>query len=297
MPMPIRAQVDAYQSQIIFSLQARGYEQIMPMRISYQLSDNTDLSPVQGILRAHYPKQGLVIIKWEININGALAGLGSLYHEIYVLKHLLATSSQYLPSIIAHYPALTFADYQTATVLITKDCGNDLRAMLRQKSLTDKFKIIQRIAAALCELHHAGWLHNDIKPSNILCSKDNFVTLCDFALSCPTHNNAAPMGTPAYLAPERWHGQPATAQTDIYAFGVLVYEVLAGQRPYQIDTAQVENNTTHAWAMQHCQAPLPKLPEKYTHWQQIIEGCLAKHKNNRYRDMLEVLAALNEVNR
>ena len=296
--MPIRAQVDAYQTQIIFALQARGYAQITPMRISYQPSANANLSQIQGLLRAQHSEQGRVIVKWEINIDCLSTGFGSLHHEITVLKHLLPVSSLPLPPVITHYSALPLANHQTATVLITKDCGSDLRVILRQPTDINKPKIIQRIAAALYELQHAGWLHNDIKPSNILCNEDNFITLCDFALSCPVHNDAAtPMGTPAYLAPERWHGEPATVQTDIYAFGVLMYDILAGQRPYQIDTAQAEKNTTHAWAMQHCQAPIPKLPAEYTHWQHLIEGCLAKHKNNRYRDMLAVMAAIDKVNK
>ncbi len=296
--MPIRAQVDAYQTQIIFALQARGYQQITPMRISYQPSDEAGLSQVQGLLRAQHPEQGRVIVKWQVNIDGVSTGFGNLIHEIHVLNSLLAVSSLPLPPVITHYSALPLANHQTATVLITKNCGSDLRVILRQQSPINKPKIIQRIAAALYELHHAGWLHNDIKPSNILCNEDNFITLCDFALSCPIHNDAAaPMGTPAYLAPERWHGQPATVQTDIYAFGVLMYDILVGQRPYQMDTAQAEKSTTHAWAVQHCQAPIPKLPAEYTHWQHLIEGCLAKHKNNRCRDMLAVMAAIDKVNK
>ncbi len=296
--MPIRAQVDAYQTQIICALRARGYQGIMPMRISYQPSEKAGLSQIQGILRARHLEQGRVIVKWEININCASASFGNLDYEISVLPTLLAlpTLSQYVPPVIAQY-TLPLADDKAATVLIIKNCGSDLRALLRQHSAINKPEIIQRIAAALGKLHHAGWLHNDIKPSNILCNENSFITLCDFALSCPMRNTAVPMGTPAYLAPERWHGQPATVQTDIYAFGVLMYEMLAGQRPYQIDTVQAEKDKMHAWAVQHCQAPIPKLPAEYAHWQRVIEGCLAKHKNNRYCDISEVLAAIIEVHK
>lgn len=294
--MPIRAQVDAYQTQITCALQASGYAQITPMRISYQPSDEAGLSQIQGLLRAQHPEQGRVVVKWEINIDCAPAGFGSLHHEIHVLNSLLSVSSLPLPPVITHYSAMPLANYQTATVLITKDCGNDLRTLLRQQSAIDKPKVIQRLAAALGKLHHAGWLHNDVKPSNVLYSEDDCITLCDVALSCPVHNAAAPMGTPAYLSPERWHGQPATVQTDIYAFGILMYDILAGQRPYQIDSAQAEKSTTHAWALAHCQAPIPKLPKQYTHWQKVVEGCLAKHKSNRYRDMSEAIAAITEMN-
>ena len=296
--MYIRAQVDAWQAHIINAIQAQGYEHITPMRISYQSSDNTDLSQIQGILRARHPMDNSVIIKWEINIDGAPVGFGSLHHEIHVLNNLLVVSSLALPPVVTHYPALPVANHQTATVLITKDCGVDLRAMLRQKSLIDKSKTIQSVATALCELHQAGWLHNDIKPSNILvqdATPHNKTVLCDFALCCPINNTAAPMGTPAYLAPERWHGQPASVQSDIYAFGIFMYEILTGERPYQ-PTDKTATDTAHVWAVEHCQTPIPTLPEKYAHWQQIIEGCLAKHRTNRYRDMLEVLTAINKVN-
>ena len=159
----------------------------------------------------------------------------------------------------------------------------------------------------IANLHQAGWLHNDIKPSNILLewSDDELpvdimsngltprLLLTDFALAqhitvANSHPNLA--GTLAYLSPERWQGQGATAQSDIYAFGIMTYEILAGKRPFQI--AANSKDKSKAWAIQHCQQLIPKLPLEYSHYQCIVDKALAKRVDRRYQSMDAVLKDL-----
>ncbi|WP_240365266.1 serine/threonine-protein kinase [Psychrobacter sp. KH172YL61] len=173
-------------------------------------------------------------------------------------------------------------------------------------SLTDKQKhdLIKESAHLVCNLHNAGWLHNDIKPSNILLS-DNLTShadsdcivpdllLTDFALA---QRNDRPNainfsgGTPAYLAPERWQGQRATIQSDIYAFGIMMVEILVGKRPFNIDPQSNQSMTD--WAIQHCQQSIPKLPLEYVRYQSIVDKALAKRIEKRYQSMDEVIANL-----
>ena len=119
--------------------------------------------------------------------------------------------------------------------------------------------------------------------------------LTDFALAQPVDkkNNFSLQiaGTPAYLAPERWQGQDATVQSEIYAFGIMVFEILTGSRPFKIN-AQKSNQLWNDWAIDHCQKPVPMLPPQYKNYQEIINNTLAKRVEKRYQNIREILMDL-----
>ena len=106
------------------------------------------------------------------------------------------------------------------------------------------------LAAALDMAHRQGVMHRDVKPGNILLTETGRVKLADFGIAKSTesvdHTVAGMIiGTPAYLAPERLAGQPATAQSDLYALGVVLYEGLAGERPFRGDTPIAVAHAVH----------------------------------------------------
>ena len=169
-------------------------------------------------------------------------------------------------------------------------------------------------AYLISHLHNIGWLHNDIKPSNILLDgfmpnhADNSsitpdLLLTDFALAEAINDDIAQnsdknstgdsAGTPAYLAPERWQGQGATLQSDIYAFGIMMYQILTGERPFKIDNQSSE--PLREWAIQHCQQPIPTLPLEYSGYQGIIDKALAKRVERRYQSMEDIVVDLERL--
>jgi len=117
--------------------------------------------------------------------------------------------------------------------------------------------IIAQAAAALDAAHRSGLVHRDIKPANLLLTRDGQVKITDFGIahaagSAPVTRQGTLIGTPAYLAPERVAGHPATSASDLYSLGILAYECLAGSRPYAGTPTEI--------ALAHGQRALPPLP-------------------------------------
>ena len=322
----LQAQSQLLLPAITQALSALQYREITHQRIAQQNSNqkcqiDADISIVyQGLTRAQHPQLGYVMIKWQLSAD-ASQDPSHLAHEADVLtsintlsqnqNSLQSTFSAIAPPILA-YESLTVqileqSQQLTMVIMPYYPHGSLVNQLSAQKYLilTDKQKhhFIVQSAHLIANLHKASWLHNDIKLSNILL--DSFLTndansssvtakllLSDFALaeSLGTLSKSNPAGTPAYLAPERWQGQSATVQSDIYAFGIMMVEILIGERPFSVSKQSSEPLTE--WAIQHCQQPVPKLPLEYSRYQCIVDKALAKRMAKRYQSMEEVLSDL-----
>ncbi len=278
-----------------------GYQKAAHQRISQQ-NDAGALS-YQGMTRAQHTCFGQVMIKWHLSLEPQPYP-ADLQHEIRMLNHLTPACIQHKEIIappVLHSDGLAlalaqptpFLSFFTMPYYITGSVAHYLR-----QSVTDyqKHIVIMQAAQIIARLHQSGWIHGDIKPSNILISDDLSLLLTDFALAEPitdpdTHychktNPIKSAGTPAYLAPECWQGQRSTPQRDIYAFGIMMYEILMGKRPFAINSQS--DDLLQEWAVQHCQQPIPALPNQYSHYQAIINKTLAKQLELRYQGMQEV---------
>ena len=106
--------------------------------------------------------------------------------------------------------------------------------------IDDVVNIMRQVAEALDYAHSKGVIHRDIKPGNILVQSDGRVLLADFGIARSAGSHAlthvgSSLGTPAYMAPEVCRGEPATAASDVYSFGILLYEMLTGRQPFMGD--------------------------------------------------------------
>lgn len=102
-------------------------------------------------------------------------------------------------------------------------------------------EVVVDVLGALGAAHELGILHRDIKPGNILLTADGRAKLADFGIAKTAEGlnhtmTGEVMGTPAYMAPERLEGKPATLQSDLYSIGVVLYEAVSGCRPFAADT-------------------------------------------------------------
>ena len=165
--------------------------------------------------------------------------------------------------------------------------------------LKESLKITRDLADALDYAHKSGMIHRDLKPANIMfLDKAKLdVVLTDFGIARILNatgltGTGMAVGTPAYMSPEAGAGSDADERADIYALGIILYEMLVGKVPYNADTPL-------AVIMKHINAPLPtrndygdNIPEAV---ERIVLRCLAKDPDARYQTAGELRDALNDV--
>jgi serine/threonine protein kinase len=138
------------------------------------------------------------------------------------------------------------------------------------------------VATALAAAHHKGVIHGDVKPANILITDDGRVKLMDFGMArLASHDSGATplIGTPAYWCPEQIMGKPQDARSDLFSLGVVLYEMVTGQRPFDADSLQgICSRVLSSTPLLPSQAN-PSVP---TGFDAVIARCLAKDPAARY---------------
>jgi len=102
----------------------------------------------------------------------------------------------------------------------------------------EALRLSTAVARGLAHAHRAGVVHRDLKPANVFLCDDGGVKILDFGLSRMLGSSSADGGTPAYMAPEQWRGEAQDARTDVFAAGVMLFELLAAARPYAVESGR-----------------------------------------------------------
>jgi serine/threonine protein kinase len=165
-------------------------------------------------------------------------------------------------------------------------------------SLAQAVDIVCQIAEALDYAHDRGIIHRDVKPSNVLMDQGRWCLLTDFGLarmvegSTQLTASGVGVGTPDYMAPEQGQGRTVDRRADIYSLGVVLFEMLTGQVPYDAETPM-------AVVLKHITEPLPMprsldptIPESV---ESAILTALAKHPDDRYPTAGDMAAALRDA--
>ena len=178
--------------------------------------------------------------------------------------------------------------------------GEDLKSLIRLSgalSVDTALKIALQVGEALRAAHRKDIVHQDLKPQNIMIDPSGRVLVTDFGLATlrSAGESGEPtgiIGTPLYFSPEQARGAPADPRSDIYSFGVVLYEMLTGREPFQAATA-------HELARKHlAETPAPPSrlnPSVPVALEKIVLKCLAKNREDRYQSFEEVLDDLKKM--
>jgi serine/threonine protein kinase len=189
-----------------------------------------------------------------------------------------------------YYLVMEFIDGETLADLIKS------RGTLKEK---EAFEIAKQVAAALADASAKGLVHRDIKPQNIMLTKDGAVKLCDLGLAKRAEGDAALtqdntfVGTPYYVSPEQAKGQQVDTRSDIYSLGMTLYHALSGRPPFEGDSIKV-------LAMQIDPKKTPPSirelnPEISLQAASVLKKMFAKKPADRFQTPDELIEAIDAV--
>ena len=167
--------------------------------------------------------------------------------------------------------------------------GGDLKQQIENGILErEAVRYTGQIAGALAQLHSLGILHRDLKPGNIMLRENGNVALIDFGLAKRMRleqeitSSGEIFGTPYYMSPEQGRGNGVDERSDVYSLGVILFEMLTGEKPYSGADAM-------GIIFKHSEAPVPVLPHRLSKYQSVINMLLAKKPENRIQSAGEII--------
>jgi tRNA A-37 threonylcarbamoyl transferase component Bud32/CheY-like chemotaxis protein len=194
------------------------------------------------------------------------------------------------PGVVRLYD-LGMSDEHAYLVMEYFRAGDLRKRMKKGIAPREALRVCISVARALESVHAAGVLHRDLKPGNVMLREDGTLALIDFglakhdALSREITDHGAIFGTPHYMSPEQGHGEPIDLRSDLYSLGVILFEMLAREKPFVAENPM-------AIIYKHRKAPIPVLPAPLTVLQPIIERFLAKEPVDRFVSVGAAIKAL-----
>jgi hypothetical protein len=159
-------------------------------------------------------------------------------------------------------------------------------------------RVVKQVAAALAYAHKAGIVHRDVKPANILIREDGLAKLTDFGIARVEASELTQtgewIGSPAYMAPEQVFGGHADARSDIFALGLILYEMITGRRAFDGDTLAV---LTYKIVNEMPPPPSRFAPGVSRGWDAVVMKTLAKDPEDRYASAGDLAAEIERLER
>ncbi len=286
-----RAVKDALQSKLAALKGQRFEDDAEPVRLKgYRVTKKIGAGGMTEVYLAEREADGLPIVLKVLDSRGKEAS----EHLVRFIQEYALLSQINHPHVIRIHDQ-GFSDEHAYIAMEYFECG-DLRAlfgpgMTRERALT----VGRQLALALAAIHSHGIVHRDIKPENVMLRSDGSVALADFgiaksmleaeSLGLTQTRHGDVVGTPYYMSPEQVSGKAVTVRSDLYSLGVMLFEMLAGQRPFVADSLE-------SLLAKHLHADTPHLPAAHAALQPIVNRLMAKNPDDRYASADALLADL-----
>ncbi len=231
---------------------------------------------------------------------------GSGHEKLRFAREARAASALNHPNIVTIYEFNTEGGLDFIAMEYVKGTTLD-KLMVSRLPLETLLEYARQAAGAIAKAHESGIVHRDLKPSNIMVTGEGAVKVLDFGLAKQQDSASADsdatetqpltkagtlVGTPSYMSPEQAMGEPADWRADIFSFGVILYEIACGRRPFQGKNSQA---TLHQIAHKDPPAAAAVNPSTPPELATLIEKCLKKVPEERPQSMAELFAALTRL--
>jgi serine/threonine-protein kinase PpkA len=197
------------------------------------------------------------------------------------------------PHIVPVYDVGTADDYYYISMEYLDN--GDLSSKIKQGlTLKQIIKVTKDVALALDYAHRKGIIHRDVKPDNIMFREDGAAVLTDFGIARPTAPDSnmtqvgKVIGTPKYMSPEQTKGEPLDNTCDLYALGIMLFELLTGNVPF-------DGNNPFEIGIKHLKEPIPRLKPGLSAFQELIDKLLTKNKTHRLQTGHDVIEYLDNI--
>ncbi len=188
--------------------------------------------------------------------------------------------------------------------------GETLRVRMERSKLPFEaiLEIVSQMARGLAAAHQCGIVHRDVKPDNVMLRIDGYVKLVDFGLAkmlpwsdgitIPGTSNEESesgqiVGTFSYMSPEQARGQRITPASDVFSFGIILYELLTGEHPFRVDNPMDTLTRIIGAEPVSTRIRCPELPQ---HIQDILDRCLKKEHTQRFDSAIDLEGQLRQAN-
>ena len=202
------------------------------------------------------------------------------------------------PGIVAVYEYGEDDGGQGAFIAMEMVRGRELKTVLdegQRFAPSEAVRVMRAVLAALQHAHERGVVHRDIKPSNVFLQDDGEIKVADFGVarieSSDLTQTGAMIGTPSYMSPEQLLGQPVDGRSDLFSCGVVLYQLLTGEKPFTGSVTTVMHKLLHEPAAPPSTLDTSLIPR----WDAVIERALAKQPGARYQSAAEFSRAIAQA--
>ncbi len=206
------------------------------------------------------------------------------------------------PGIVAVYEYGEDAGGEGAFIAMEMVRGRELATVLDEGERfapDEAVRVMRAVLAALQHAHERGVVHRDIKPSNVFLQDDGEVKVADFGVArldtSDLTQTGAMIGTPSYMSPEQLLGQAVDGRSDLFSCGIVLYQLLTGEKPFTGSVTTVMHKLLHEQAAPPSTLDTSLIPR----WDAVMERALAKQPADRYQNAAEfsraIAAALAEM--